>query len=222
MWWTASFESQWIVSLLPAQSSTKLENAIDLVDADLVARDPVRLISASRSDVDAPIMWLPYLADERSVDEFSGSWPEARQRAVTRESFPIHQAKGTRPAIDRVMTAMGYQVKVVEWFEVDPPRQPNTFHLTVTIDPDREWFNTDNLALIRAANKAKNLHTKLDAIEPIRRTDAAVIFVGGIPRYSEVLRIGSLPEVETVVSHALVFVGVAIRSIQTLRVYPRT
>jgi len=222
MWWTAHFEPQWVVSLLPPQSSTALEVVLDLVDADLAARDPVPLIAASRSDDEAPLAWLPYLADERSADEFSGSWPEARQRAVIAQSLPIHQAKGSRPAIDRVMTSMGYRVRVVEWFEAVTPRTPNTFRLAVAIDADREWYDTDNLALIRAANKAKNLHTKLEFLEPSRRIDHAAVYVGGIPRYSEIVRIGNLPEIETMRLTATVYVGAAIRSIQTLRIQPRT
>lgn len=221
MWWTAHFEAQWIVSLLPSQSSTTFETVLDLVDANLVARDPLPLITVARSDADAPAAWLPYLADERSVDEFSGAWPEARQRAVVRESLPIHQRKGSRPAVDRIMTAMGYSTQIVEWFEVDPPRQANTFRLVVSIDPDREWFSADMLALIRAANKAKNLHTKLEAMEPQRRIGPAAINIGGLPRSSRTLRIGSLPKVTTIQIPAAVFVGTVVRKVQTIRIQPR-
>ena len=222
MWWTASFEEQWVVSLIPAQSSTAWEAVLETVDAGLTARDPVRLIPASRSDSQVPLAWLPYLAEERSVDEFDSSWPEARRRTVTRDSLGIHQVKGTRPALDRALAAVGYSTTVVEWFEVEPRRLPYTFRLSFVIDDDRTWWESDALSMVRTANKAKNAHTKLEAIEPRRNASPAVMHVGGLMKYAETIRIGSLPELETIRIHAAVHVGAVVRLVQTLRIQPRT
>ncbi len=221
MWWTATFEEQWVVSLLPPSSTTPWETALDLVDADLVARDPVGLIAASRSVADVPLPWLPYLAEERSVDEFDSSWPEERQRAMTAASPDMHRVKGVRPALDRALAPMGYQVTVVEWFEVQPTRQRYTFRLSVTIDPGRKWLHEDFLAMIRAANKAKNAHTKLEAIETRRNVGPAMIHVGGLVRMHETVRVGQLPEVSTLRIGGTIHVGVVIRMTQTIRIKSR-
>src|SRR5690606_8054037 len=100
-------------------NSTSWELAVEAVDADLVARDPVGLIAAARSVAEVPAPWLPYLAAERSVDEFTSAWPIERQRAVTAASFGMHQVKGTRPALVRALAPLGFDVSVIEWFEAE-------------------------------------------------------------------------------------------------------
>lgn len=221
MWWTATFQEQWVTGLLPKNSSTAWENEIDLVDAGLVARDPAELVPSSRSHMLVPLPWLPYLAEERSVDEFSSAWPEERQRAVTAASHAMHRLKGTRPAMDRALAPMGYAAKVVEWFEVTPTRQPYTFRLTLTVDVLREWLASDRSALIRQANKAKNAHTKLEAIEVRREATPAVVHVGGTLRRVRTVRVGTLPKLTTIRQDATVFVGAAHRRRRILRVGPR-
>lgn len=221
MWWTATFEQQWTVSLLPRDTSTTWEVVLDVVDADLAARDPVALVSAARSDEGVPLPWLPYLAEERSVDEFSSAWPEERQRAVTKASRSVHQVKGTRPALDRAMTPLGFSVKVVEWFEVQPPRQPYTFRLSLTVEPMREWLSSDRSAFIRTANKAKNAHTKLEAIEVRRNVGPVAVYVGGTLRRVRTIRVGQLPKLTTIRADGFVFVGAVHRRRRTLRVGPR-
>ena len=207
--WSATFQPVWAVSLLPRSSSTPWEIALDLVDANLVARDPVGLIAASRSVEAVPLRWLPYLAEERSVDEFSSAWPEERQRAVTKASLGLHRIKGTRASLVRGLQPMGYAAKVVEWFEVIPPRRAYTFRVSITIDGARTWLAADRKALIRAANKAKNLHTKLEAVEFYRPVGPAALYVGGVLRRHRQLLIGSLPPVTSIQTIAMTFIGIA-------------
>lgn len=221
MWWTAVFEEQWTVSLLPPSSSTPWERALDAVDGDLAARDPVGLIPAARSDKDVPLAWLPYLAAERSVDEFSGTWPEARQRAVVAGSFAVHQRKGVRRGLDLAMAQLGYQVRVREWFEPQVRRQPYTFRLEVNLGLE-PWMGENRSQLIRTANGAKNAHTKLEAIE-LRRQVPGAVYVGGIIRTRRVIRVGQLPKVTTLYPpDARMFVGAVLRRRRTLRIHQRT
>ncbi|MDX1730826.1 MAG: phage tail protein I [Aurantimonas coralicida] len=218
--WTAVFEPVWTVSVLPS-GPTPFERAMEAVDADLVARDPVGLIPAARSDQNAPLAWLPYLAAERSVDEYSGAWPESRQRAVVAASFVYHQHKGTRRALDEALRPLGYDVKVVEWFEVSPRRQPYTFRLRVTLGDTEAWIGSDRLQLLRVANGAKNAHTKIEAVSLIRTAPAAAMFVGGIVRRRRVLRFGQVPKPTTIRTPAHVFVGALQRRIRKLTILPR-
>lgn len=220
-WWTAVFEGQWTVSLLPPSSSTSWERALDAVDGDLVARDPVGLISAARSDEDVPLPWLPYLAEERSVDEFSSAWPEARQRAVTAASLPLHQVKGTRPALDRALEPLQYTATVVEWFEVLPTREPNTFRVALEIEGDRSWVGIDRAEIIRTANGAKNAHTKLEALQIKRRHGPAVLHTGGVPRRRHVIRVGQVAQPTNIRLNSMIFVGAVSTRRRTVRVGPR-
>lgn len=181
MWWTATFEPQWVVSILPRSSTTPWETVLDLVDAGLAARDPIDLIAAARSVENVPMPWLPYLAEERSVDEFDSSWPEARQRAVTAASLDIHRRKGTRQSVVAQLTALEFSTRIVEWFEVQPLRRADTFRIQASIDGDRTMTMADYMMIARAAYKSKPLHEHLELIEVDRAARPADIFLGGIP-----------------------------------------
>jgi len=217
--WTANFEEVWAVSVLPS-SSSPWEQALDLTDADLVARDPVGLILAARSDAEAPLALLPYLAAERSVDEYSSAWPEARQRAVTAASFTVHRVKGTRPALDLALAPLGYANKVVEWFEVEPRRRPYTFRVRLTL-PDDSWGRAQRGEIVRVANAAKNAHTKLEALELERGTPPATVHVGGAARRIRRIRIAQLPKPTTVRADACGWVGTHYRIRRTIRAIVR-
>lgn len=220
MWWTAVFQSEWTASTLPP-NTTPWEHALDGVDADLVARDPISLVAAARSDQQSPIAWLPYLAAERMVDEYDGNWPEARQREVVKQSFRVHQVKGTRPVLDRALAPFGYTVQPREWFEHDPPRPAYTFQIEVRLGSDPWSAGAQRSELIRIANRAKNAHTKLEAISLIRNGPPAIVHVGGMTRKRRVLRIGQIPAPTTIRNRAHVFLGAMIRRIRRVEIQPR-
>jgi phage tail P2-like protein len=55
-----------------------------------------------------PAALLPWLAWALSVDEWDGTWPEARQREVIAASVAVHRRKGTRGAVVAALAAAGY------------------------------------------------------------------------------------------------------------------
>lgn len=197
MWWNAVFQEQWTASILPRENSTPWELGLEGVDAWLVACNPVSLIPAARSDVDCPEVWLPYLAEERSVDEYNGKWPLARRRSVVGGAMLYHQKKGTRSALEKALSPLGFSLKIVEWFEVEPRRQPYTFRLTVRLPYLEPWQAAERSQLIRLANSAKNAHTKLDAIELVADGPPALIHIGIALRRRRKVSIGQVPRPST-------------------------
>jgi phage tail P2-like protein len=218
MWWTATLQEQWTVTILPPASTTVAEYALEAVDASLAAANPVTLIPAARSYDLTPTAWLPYLAAERSVDEFSSSWTEARQRAVVENSFRLHQRKGTRRAMEIALAPLGYSVKVVEWFEFMPRRQPYTFRLVVNLGVE-DWLAPSRSEIVRTANSTKNAHTKLQGVDVFRQSET-MVFIGGIVRKRRAVRVGQLPKVTTLYPpDAIVFTGVALTRRRTLVIH---
>lgn len=53
-----------------------------------------------------PARLLPYLAWMFSVDQWNSAWPEEKQRHVIKESIKVHQHKGTRGAVLRMLAAI--------------------------------------------------------------------------------------------------------------------
>lgn len=221
MWWQNVYQSAWTVSLLPS-NATKWERVLEAVDADLVARDPVGLIPAARAVYHCPQVWLPYLAAERSVDEFDGAWPLERQQAVVAGSFRYHQVRGTRPALDRALEPLGYSLGVKEWFEFSPPRQANTFTIDLEVDFTMPWTPADRARVVRQANRAKNAHTKLTEIRIKRPTPPAPVFVGGVPTIRRTVISGQQPKITSRLPRHLTFIAVVPRIRRTLLIGPRS
>jgi phage tail P2-like protein len=82
-------------SLLPPNASPQ-EAAIEAATAR-IADVPVPNASLW-TPATCPAALLPWLAWALSVDEWDGTWPEERQRAVIAASVGVHRRKGTRGA----------------------------------------------------------------------------------------------------------------------------
>ncbi|GJD88180.1 hypothetical protein BHAOGJBA_1693 [Methylobacterium hispanicum] len=217
MWWRAVFEPIWTVSLLPP-GATDWERAIDAVDADLVARDPVGLIPTARLAATCPEPWLPHLAAERSVDAYSSGWSIAQRREAVAGSFAYHRVKGTRPALDLALRPFQFGITIVEWFEAPSYRQPYTFDLAVDLGTDLPWYAADFSRLVATANAAKNAHTKLDRVRPARRSSGSA-FIGAVPSTRRRLAIYQALKILTLTPPpSLTFVGGGLFLRRTLRI----
>lgn len=75
---------------------------------------------------------LPYLAWALRVDSWQTNWSEARKRAVIKQSVDVNRMRGTRTAVERILTAIrGDDVKLTEWFEDSENLPRGTFRVDV-------------------------------------------------------------------------------------------
>lgn len=146
-------------SILPA-------NLADLerdLDAALARIGEVEIpISLLWDPWNCPLDVLPYLAWAVSVDMWRSDWPEVVKRRVVAGSFHLHRIKGTRPAVEHALAALGVEAEVTEWFEEQPPAERGTFSLLAwaneNITPGQASILNSVLydQLLAAVNNAKN------------------------------------------------------------------
>lgn len=79
----------------------------------------------------APLVVLPWLAWEKSVDDWDISWTEDQKRAVINASYNVHCHKGTIGGLDAALGALGFTVRIQEWFNMQPPGHPYTFKIFI-------------------------------------------------------------------------------------------
>ncbi|GAB6178599.1 phage tail protein I [Desulfobaculum senezii] len=143
--------------LLPP-SATAMERAL----SEAVAR---------LSDVGVPLraVWragecpeplLAWLAWSLSVDAWDESWTEAQKREAIRAAVWVHRHKGTRGAVDRAVRALGYRVRIREWWEENPKGEPYTFAIEIEVD-DRGVDAGLYGMLTRVVDAAKNARSHL-------------------------------------------------------------
>ena len=112
-------------SLLPANSSP-LEKALDLGFGQLLDRvtppfpelmDPAR----------TPVAFLPYLAADRAVNEWSATAPEAEKRLTVKLAWPTARQAGPRQALENAAKGLQLAPEVRAWYEQTPPGEPYSF-----------------------------------------------------------------------------------------------
>lgn len=116
-------------SLLPP-NSTLLERNLSTTNSSAFDIDSIRIIK----DIDnVPAQFLPFLAYQRSVDYWDDNWQESLKRTVIKQSKSQHKIKGTVAAVKRALDPFGYEIKLTEWFDVEPNLTPGTFNLELDL-----------------------------------------------------------------------------------------
>ncbi|UXY16725.1 phage tail protein I [Chitiniphilus purpureus] len=148
-------------SLLPPGAGP-IEHALTLAGAQALDRVPLPFRTLWNPDT-CPAPLLPYLAWAFSVDRWDASWSEATKRQVIRDAFYVHQHKGTIGALRRVVEPFGYDLTVIEWWQMEPAGEPGTFALEVSVLD--EGISPELYAeLERLVDDAKPLSRKLAQI----------------------------------------------------------
>ncbi|WNZ79587.1 phage tail protein I [Pseudomonas sp. P105] len=112
-------------SLLPANSSP-LERGLDLGFARLLERiDPP--FPELMNPAATPLAFLPYLAADRGVSEWSSSAPEAEKRLTVELAWPTARQAGTRKALENAAKGLQLMPEVRAWHEQTPPGPPYSF-----------------------------------------------------------------------------------------------
>jgi phage tail protein, P2 protein I family len=118
-------------SLLPP-NATPVQRAFAQMALKLL-EIPVPIRDVWNADT-CPLALLPWLAWALGLRQWNTDWPEAVRRSFVRNALAIARRKGTRQSVVEVVQAFGGAIAVREWFEQDPPGQPHTFSVVLTLD----------------------------------------------------------------------------------------
>jgi phage tail P2-like protein len=112
-------------SLLPANSSP-LEKALDIgfgALLDRIAPPFPELMNPTST----PQAFLPYLAADRGVSEWSAEAAEAEKRLTVELAWPTARQAGTRQALENAAKGLRLMPEVRAWYEQTPPGAPYSF-----------------------------------------------------------------------------------------------
>lgn len=149
-----------VASLLPA-NATSQERAVEAAIAGLANLSiPTRAVWSA---ADCPAELLPWLAWGLSIDDWDADWSDQLKRSRIAAAIPIQRRKGTAKSVRDVVASFGGNVIIREWFEMDPPGEPHTFSLTVTLGgggsaPTAEFIDT----VISEVGRTKPVRSRFD------------------------------------------------------------
>ncbi len=144
-------------NLLPP-NSTQFERQFSVAFARVSAVEtPARSFNLP---LEAPAVVLPWLAWERSVDDWKKSWNETQKRQTINNAHYVHCHKGTIGALERALKNLGIQAVVQEWFNMSPIGQPYTFSIQIQVN--QVGANETQIKdLMQVINNNKNLRSHL-------------------------------------------------------------
>ena len=111
-----------------------------------------------------PAALLPWLAWALSVDQWNPSWTDEQKRGAIKASTLVHQQKGTVGALRSALSAIGYDVELKEWFQMDPLGDPYTFALNIDVNQVGIPLESDHKSIEAVAQSTKNLRSHLTGI----------------------------------------------------------
>lgn len=146
------------ISLLPP-NATPLERVFDaLLHSRIGAVETA--YRAFWSPADCPASMLPWLAWAVSVDEWDPAWSENVRRAQIARAIPAQRRKGTASSVKTIISGLGGTVSLKEWWQMDPPANPHTFDLAVSLSSGTGPPSTAFIdGVIRAVEAAKPLRS---------------------------------------------------------------
>ena len=118
-------------SILPP-TSTALERALEQASArigDIDVDLPTRLWNPATCPADM----LPWLAWGLSMDSWDNRWPEPVRRQRVASAIAIQRRKGTAKSVFDVVDSFGGALVLKEWWQYDPPADPHTFTISLTV-----------------------------------------------------------------------------------------
>ncbi|MBV4460019.1 phage tail protein I [Pseudomonas sp. COR58] len=139
-------------TLLPANASP-LERGLDLgfgALLDRIAPPFPELMDPTQT----PVAFLPYLAADRGVSEWSPQANEAEKRLTISLSWQIQRQAGTGQALSHAVESLGFTPNVTAWHQQRPTGVPYTFDVQAIVG--RDWSSGDHNRLIQRINAAKS------------------------------------------------------------------
>lgn len=117
-------------SLLPPNASP-VERALEALSRRMDAiPSPLRDLVNPHT---CPARFLPWLAFTLSVDTWNPAWSDRVKRNLIAASMDLHKRKGSAASVRAVVQAFGGQIALREWWQMDPPGQPHTFDMVLTL-----------------------------------------------------------------------------------------
>ncbi|MFM2476358.1 phage tail protein I [Celerinatantimonas sp. MCCC 1A17872] len=198
--------------LLPPNATTLEKAMVYAMTPELPV--PIRSIW---SPADCPSAFLPYLAQSFSVDRWDENWSEDEKRAAIDAAYFIHQHKGTKAAVRRVVEPLGFLIKVIEWYQKTERGDPYTFELVIGVK-DSGITDAMYTQMVKLINDAKPLRAALISLD-IQVESDSFIYCGATSYDGEIITIYPYaPGTITVSGHE--YLGGADHTIDTVSIYP--
>ncbi len=121
---------------------------------------------------------LDILARDFAVDWYDRSYTLEEKRKTIKDSFYVHRHRGTKAAVERAISAIYPNPKVMEWFEYNGA--PYHFKLRITVD-FAAINETKHRQVLQKIISYKNLRSHLDSIIYFTEIPPTECYIAAVP-----------------------------------------
>jgi phage tail P2-like protein len=201
------------LSVLPPNRSL-LEAGLDLAFDKLLERIQPPF-PALMDPQNTPAEFLPYLAADRGVNEWSASGSEAEKRATVAAAWSVKRLAGTRRALELAVHGLQMRPEVTAWYDMTPPGAPYTFEVTAWAD--QSFDESTNTRLDQRLANAKSERDVLTTRVGLSTT--SMVYIGATMLCGEVTTIYPLQATELEQSNQ-VYLAAALVTVEKTTIYP--
>lgn len=201
-------------SLLPANSSP-LEKALDIGFGQLLER-VTPPFPGLMDPTQTPANFLPYLAADRGVNEWSANAAEAEKRATVKLAWPTARQAGTRKALENAAKGLQLLPEVRAWYEQSPRGKPYSFSLRAYSElPYSEEIDARLDRRLADAKSERDIFTVTVGLSAFGSHSIGAATVCG-----ELTTIYPIV-IEGLEASGMVFMAAGLYSVETVTIYPQ-
>ena len=204
-----------VTKLLPP-GATPLEKAICYAIAMQFARRPQNVKRSLWNAAACSVHLLPWLAWTVGLEEWSNNWPEHIKRAQIRDAIYVAKKRGTIGAITRALNNYGASIAIKEWWQYDPPQEPHTFDVTITVDSSGAAGQNILEAIKRDIDRNKPLRSHYTLTQGVSMRGG--LLLAGIMRSVSTTRLKMQSDVQPLNIQGSVLMVGAVRIISATRI----
>ncbi|MFT0477224.1 phage tail protein I [Pseudomonas antarctica] len=201
-------------SLLPANSSP-LEKALDQGFGQLLER-VMPPFPELMNPTHTPADYLPYLAADRGVNEWSATAPEVEKRATVKLAWPTARQAGTRKALENAAKGLQLIPEIRAWYEQSPRGKPYSFAIRAFSElPYSEEIDARLDRRLAEAKSERDIFTVTVGLSAFGRHSIGAATVCG-----ELTTIYPIV-IEGLEASGVVFMAAGLYTVETVTIYPQ-
>ncbi|KAF2407788.1 phage tail protein, P2 protein I family [Pseudomonas antarctica] len=201
-------------SLLPANSSP-LEKALDQGFGQLLER-VMPPFPELMNPTHTPADFLPYLAADRGVNEWSATAPEVEKRATVKLAWPTARQAGTRKALENAAKGLQLIPEVRAWYEQSPRGKPYSFAIRAFSElPYSEEIDARLDRRLAEAKSERDIFTVTVGLSAFGRHSIGAATVCG-----ELTTIYPIV-IQGLEASGVVFMAAGLYTVETVTIYPQ-
>ncbi|MCW6036825.1 phage tail protein I [Spirulina subsalsa FACHB-351] len=200
-------------SLLP-ENASRTERAFERAFGDLLEAIDApfpELLDPQRT----PAAFLPYLAADRGVHEWSATAPDSEKRATIAAAWPTKRLAGTRRALQMAVRSLGLEPEVIAWHRLNPKGDPYTLHVVAV---NRNPLDADTQERLQRRLEAAKAERDVLTLEIVGETRGWA-YIGAVTYDGDVTYVYPYAAEDTEVTGPF-FIGLGLDVVDDATVYP--